>query len=354
MRIFEVDRTPGNEEVAIYFDINGAEIRSIAYTCKDPVASGIFESGKDFYLEVVKSAYPDKDEKFWKAQRRAWKSAVLGIFYGIGDGSIASTYDMTMDQVAYIRSCLMDNLTEIKKVIKASEEYCARNGEILTVMGDRMFGESYRAHTIGFNMRIQGFSAVALADAFYNNVSCLNACGYETNIKVVVHDSNTIVCKVKDLFKVVYGIEKYYKQYFQKVYHMTYKYDLVLHINLRDPIQFKYNLETKECELVIEDCYGSYLYDTICKYYDVELIDHQYRPLEQRSTDCIMEDFDYKGHKYYCDNNYTWPGKHVYKFKILNPIEELRGMVDKVGYNETYFEDRDENSILKPTVVIHE
>lgn len=354
MRVFEVSREPGDEEIAIYFDINGAEIRSIAYTCEDPVASAIFESGKDFYLEVVKSAYPDRDEKFWKSQRKAWKSAVLGIFYGIGDGSIADTYDMTMDQVAIIRETLMGKLDMIKKTIKASEEYCAKHGEILTVMGDKMYGEAYRAHTIGFNMRIQSFSAVALADAFYTNVSCLNACGYPTNIRVVVHDSNTIVCKIRDLFKVVYGIEKYYKQYFQKVYHMTYKYDLVLHINLRDPIQFKYNLETKECELVIEDCYGTYLYDTICKYYDVELIDHQYRPLEQYSTDCIMEDYDFKGHKYYCDSDYKWPGKHIYKFKILNPIEELTEMVNKVGFNEIFYKDRDENTILKPTVVINE
>lgn len=358
MRCFEVSKEEGDEEVAIYFDINAAELRSIAYTSRDPAAMKIFDDGNDFYLEVVKSAYPNDTPQEWKKKRKRWKQCVLGIFYGIGNQAIANMYNLSLDEADFIRHTLMDKLGIIRKDIEDSVAFCKKNGEIKTIMGDRMFAPFWRAATVGYNSKIQGFSAVALADAFYNDVICLNAIGCPTNIKIVVHDSNTIVTKIKNLFTAIIGIEKYYKGYFLKSYKLRYKYDLILHINLRDAIEFSFNTETMEVELNSTGDGCEWLYNCIKKYYPIEVIEESVEtPPEDVGWDVFCDsvlNWQWKSHRYYCDMDWHLPSKYHYKFKLLATYDELSKEVKRVEDFGVYFKDRDMKSHLPHTWSINE
>jgi len=283
----------------------------------------LFDEGKDVYITVLQIAYPHLSMDEIKAKRKRIKSVVLGAFYGRGNGSIAASEHMTIEEVVALREAFFNKFKQVDKMIKRKKNYCAETGMIQTILGDRTFSDKNRAATVGFNGCIQGTSAVMLAESFYNNVRKGRAVGVRTSIISVVHDSNMIRVPIKDMFRSYLAIRKFYKQYFWDKYRMNYAYDLDIQINLRDSIKFKYEPDTGMVSLNGTEKDVNYLVETIAKYHKIEILEEAIDEKGKSSFYSLLKSYAWKSHRYYPENNFRVPNNKSVSFKLLTPYDEI-------------------------------
>jgi DNA polymerase-1 len=65
-----------------YFDISGAEVRTIAYLSKDPVMLDAYSRGVDPYINAAKIITPGMEESVYWGNRTMYKIMLLGKMYG--------------------------------------------------------------------------------------------------------------------------------------------------------------------------------------------------------------------------------------------------------------------------------
>ena len=294
-----------DDEVGFYFDISQAEVRTTAYLCHDEEMINLYEQGKDVYKEVIKASHPDYDDGRVSAMRASYKSVVLGKLYGRGNRSIADNIGKSLEETNKIISNFFGRFKKINSVIQQKVEFCKEHGYIDTYLGDKIYADKNRAATVGINYFIQNATAVILAEAFNNNLRKQRDLGLTTTIKSVVHDSNIIGVKVKDLFLVIMCCRKYFHDYVMNKYAINYDYDLLIHINLRDKIKIKYDHETSKFSMK-----GSYdsiqtLMNYLDKYYKYDILSDKIT--DEGGYNSVFDmsvNWDFRHHKFYSDNDF--------------------------------------------------
>lgn len=319
---------------------SSAEVRGIAGMSQDPALNKIFAEGKDIYMTVLEQAYPGVPYDELKKKRKRFKSVVLGIFYGRGDMSISTAEHLPIEEVHELTELFFGQFTEVKKLIQKCREYTIANGAALTGLGDYIWLDKNRAHTVAFNTVVQSFAAITLAETFYNNVRKLREAGIPTSIISVVHDSNQLRIKIKDILQALLGVEKFFKKYFKEVYNLDYAYDIDILLNLRDALKFNWNQETGEIKIAGIAEQVDFLANTMMKYYDIEKVSEELDKKGKCSFYAELAKWRWKSHRIYFENDFKEPDEKSVVLKLNTPISELHKNIDKVSNGEIFYKDR--------------
>ena len=192
------------DHLLTYFDISGAEVRSIAYLSKCKFFLDNYAKGLDPYVESARVLKPGQDEEFYWKHRGGYKSLILGKMYGIGLATLAKGFGVTVDEMKVIDKEFMALIPEIRDYIKKSVKFTEESGMINTILGDKLSIKDEphdRWSRLAINLKIQGFSALALAAGFENIISRSYLEGApQVRPLNVVHDSSQNYIKCQDIW----------------------------------------------------------------------------------------------------------------------------------------------------------
>ena len=170
-----------------YFDISSAEIRTAAAQSKDPTLQGKFDSGEDVYIACGKiymgedgwNALSDKDKKKW---RKAMKSTMLGILYGLGKNSLAERINTSPTEAERIIETVFKTYPLLKPYIESQQKYpFLHDGKVNTLFGDILIPPEWkyyqeattqkdkknleaRLKRLAVNLPIQGGTSLAIKE----------------------------------------------------------------------------------------------------------------------------------------------------------------------------------------------
>ena len=127
-----------------YFDISSAEIRTASAQSKDETLQGKFDRGEDVYIACGKiylgedgwNALSDKDKKTW---RKAMKSTMLGILYGLGKNSLAERINASPEEAGRVIETVFKTYPKLKPYIERQQVYpFTHDGRVNTLFGDTL------------------------------------------------------------------------------------------------------------------------------------------------------------------------------------------------------------------------
>lgn len=227
-----------------YFDISGAEVRTVAYTSKAKFFMDCYAQGKDVYIEAAKIVEPGEDLSYYKRRRGAYKQILLGRMFGMGDELMAEMTESTLEESIERGNNMFKLMPEVEALIQEKANYCTEHEGICeTILGDKMVMEGKRRDQwarLGINQVIQGFTAIALADGFFHNIYV----SYKTGeIKIrpvnVVHDSSQNLFETKKLFEIIPYYDKNMREYLLEKYGINWAFDTEAGVNYYDMVDLE-------------------------------------------------------------------------------------------------------------------
>lgn len=224
-----------------YFDISGAEVRTLAYMSHAKFFLDCYAKHKDVYIESAKVVEPGMDADYYKGRRGVYKQILLGRMYGMGDEKMADMTESTLEESMERGKQMFALIPEVEEYIQRKSNYCVEHeGVCETITGDKMVMEGKTRDKwarLGINQVIQGFSAVALADGFYNNIYQSYKTG-EIIIRPVnvVHDSSQNLFETKKLFEIIPFYQKHMRQYLLEKYKVDWAFDTEAGVNYYDMV----------------------------------------------------------------------------------------------------------------------
>ena len=233
-----------------YFDISSAEVRTAAYRSGDPVMVHLFETKQDLYIHVAKLYFGDtrwngmdKSEK--KKWRKAFKTILLGVIYGMGTRTLAGRLGVDEVTAQSLIDTVMNEFKVLKKYVEYNMAYPEKHdGFINQIYGDTLRSRSWRfirkpdgsqdkfetmrVQRHGINWLIQSGSALTLAAGFYNNIIEGHKMGLNLVPIIVVHDSNTNYVPIDSLFELRGAYDKNFTGYCSERVKSPFLFDLFL------------------------------------------------------------------------------------------------------------------------------
>lgn len=199
------------------------EVRTLAYLSGDPEMINSYETGEDLYVKAAKMFQPDmdyNDKEVLGYQRGIFKTLLLGKLYRMSDNALAVQLRLKQDDVVGASKALFKLFHVVKSYGDASSQYpLTNNRKVDTVLGDIITLSTkepdYRLLVQGINLKIQGFTATALASGFYNIIREGDRCSIKVQPNIVVHDSSTNIFKIRDVLEIG---EFYYKHFTEWLY----------------------------------------------------------------------------------------------------------------------------------------
>jgi len=233
---------PEDDKIFVYFDISQAEIRTIAYTSQDKKLIEYYEKDIDIYSDMVNQMFGNTISKEeFKFYRSLVKTIVLGIFYGRGVSSIKSAVQYKLKDDSVVDQLYKNFIKNFKRTmifVDKKRKFAENTGYIDTLFGDKIESQEGRHYTCGINYYVQNSTAVILAEGFLNLYLHGKKKNLEFSPKLVVHDSATFSVPVKNLPLIYDEFKEGFYNYLKNKYGIPYKYDLILHTNLKTKIKF--------------------------------------------------------------------------------------------------------------------
>jgi DNA polymerase I-like protein with 3'-5' exonuclease and polymerase domains len=168
--------TPPNYLMS-YFDISGAEIRTISFMSHDEFMMESYREGKDPYIEMAKYAFADKgyDEDYLRREwRPLFKMILLGLLYGMSIPKLSQMTGLTEEMSTKLVNDLWKRCPGLKSFIQKKEQWALDHpGYVESALGDILEvgdEEADRLSRLGINQFIQNYSSVSLADGFFHNI----------------------------------------------------------------------------------------------------------------------------------------------------------------------------------------
>lgn len=236
-----------------YFDISGAEIRTVAYQSNCKFFLDCYKEGRDVYITAAGIVEPGEDKSYYKAQRGKYKQILLGRLFGMGDELMAEMTESTLQESIERGNQMFKLMPEVEQYIQKKAEYCTlHEGVCDTILGDTMIMEGKRTdqwQRLGINQVIQGFTAIALADGFFNNIYQ----SYKTNEIIVrpvnvVHDSSQNLFETKHIFEICDFYSRNMREYLYEKYNVDWAFDTLVGVNYYDMVEIS-NLDKDKLSL---------------------------------------------------------------------------------------------------------
>jgi hypothetical protein len=177
----------------------------------------------------------------FKFYRSLVKTIVLGIFYGRGVSSIKLAVQDKLKDDSVVDQLYKNFIKNFKRTmifVDKKRKFAENTGYIDTLFGDKMESGEGRHYTCGINYYVQNSTAVILAEGFLNLYLHGKKKNLEFSPKLVVHDSATFSVPVKNLPLIYDEFKEGFYNYLKNKYGIPYKYDLILHTNLKTKIKF--------------------------------------------------------------------------------------------------------------------
>jgi hypothetical protein len=255
-----------------YFDISGAEIRTISFMSKDPFMIDCYEKGLDPYITMARFTYPESEydpskhddmdyEDYLRSWRGAFKSILLGLLYGMGIETLANNAEIDVETAEQVTVDLWERCPVLKQFVEEKSQWALDHiGYVQSALGDVLEmdegdGED-RAARLGINQFIQNYASVSLADGFMNVIEIsihhrdekLNSKDFILRPAGVVHDSCQIYFPTKYLFEMQDYYERTLSGYLYDLHKILYAFDLEVGTNYYDMIGLK-SLDSTHIEL---------------------------------------------------------------------------------------------------------
>lgn len=233
-----------------YFDISGAEIRTIAFMSNSKFFQECYDQGKDVYIEAAKIVEPGEDLSYYKGRRPTYKQILLGRIFGMGDEKMADMTDSTLEESIDRGNKMFALMPEVEQLIQEKAQYCVdHEGMCETFLGDTMYFEGKRSdqwQRLGINQAVQGFTAIALADGFFNIIYVSYK---EKKIIVrpvnVVHDSSQNLFETKKLFEISGFYTENMRKYLYDKYKVDWDFETEVGANYYDMVGIENETPTK-------------------------------------------------------------------------------------------------------------
>lgn len=241
-----------------YFDISGAEIRTISFMSQDDFMMNNYHKGLDPYITMARMTFPhdSKDckdmtdeeyEDFLRDWRGAFKQVLLGSLYGMGPDKMSELAEISPEECEKVQNNLWSLAPKLKKFIEEKSTWAEQHpGFVQSALGDVLeLDESDgddRLARLGINQFIQNYSSVSLADGFMNNIEKsihhrdekLNAKDFILRPLGVVHDSCQIYFPTKYLFEMNEYYTRNLSGYLYDIHKILYAFDLEVGVNYYD------------------------------------------------------------------------------------------------------------------------
>lgn len=253
------------DRLFFYFDCSQAEVKTCAYSSKDPVLLQMYAEGKDIYVEMAKAMYKEKFDK--SRHRKMFKSVVLGLLYGRGTYSIASACEVEFEEAKQLVELFKNMFPVMYEFIQNKVKFAVENEEIETLLGDRVYlrGGDNPA-TCGINYFVQGGTALMLGNGFYNCAYTAIKDKLGVLSKGMIHDAYLGTIFAKLIVLMYFYFKKMFTGFIEKTYNITYLYDFEIGVNFRDKIHCTIDKETGIMSLSGESIYVEKVANVILKY----------------------------------------------------------------------------------------
>lgn len=224
--------------LASYFDVNSAEVRSIAWLSKDEKMMGHFKAGRDIYIECARLFYPDHTEKELKNDRKVFKIVLLGLMYGMTVVGMQQLIgNITIEECEKAQELMLGQFPSLKKFIEWKSKYPLRhNGRIETILGDTLISTDPidKQERQGINACIQNFTAVILVQGFFNIIKASDLERYGIQNIIYVHDSSINYFPVERFWTVDKFYNKHFRDYLNELVGIDYKFKTLVGTNYWD------------------------------------------------------------------------------------------------------------------------
>jgi hypothetical protein len=336
-----------------YFDISGAEIRTISFMSQDDFMMSCYHEGKDPYITMAKFTFPrdtypysemsdDEYSDYLKSWRGAFKQVLLGSLYGMGPDKMADIAEISVEECEKVQRDLWERCPKLKAFIEQKSTWAQDHpGYVQSALGDVLElaeddGED-RAARLGINQFIQNYSSVSLADGFMNTIDksihrtdeVMNQKDFILRPLGVVHDSCQIYFPTKYLFEMNEYYTRNLSGYLFDLHKILYAFDLEVGVNYFDVCDL-HQISPTEIELtgtytaikaLIEKCHADGLMveveylKLVKKHQDpIELTgmaDSEFKP--KITDNVITEFFNNNCYAKYCED------RSKFKAKIIKP-----------------------------------
>lgn len=208
--------------VLIQLDYSQLEYRVAAILSGDPVFRQVFIDGHDLHQRtaelIAPVAWGIQPEAVTKDHRRSAKTVNFGLFYGMGDESLASMLGCSNRQARKIREAVLGQFEVTAKWIDSRISYTHEQGVTWTywdgekarmrqlwniASGDG--GQASRAKNGSFNTPVQGSAADYCLRSLCEIVQWIEDDNLTAKVVNTVHDSIIIECDEADAHDMVYG-----------------------------------------------------------------------------------------------------------------------------------------------------
>lgn len=176
----------------------------------DPDLIDKFNKGEDVYIYCAKiylgeegwNKLNDKQKKKW---RKAFKTILLGLIYGLGRSSLAERIDATLEEADHIIKSVYDNFPRLREYVKEQGDFpLEHNGYINTMLGDKLKVREWdilnspstpnreknnlraRIQRLGVNLPIQGGTSAIMQHGFFNNIRKSIEEGWEQPLQPII------------------------------------------------------------------------------------------------------------------------------------------------------------------------
>jgi hypothetical protein len=131
-----------------YFDISGAEIRTISFMSQDDFMMDNYHKGLDPYITMARMTFPHDDpeyasmsdeeyEDFLKSWRGSFKQVLLGSLYGMGPDKMADIAEITPEQCEMVQNKLWSLAPKLKRFIEEKSTWAEEHpGYVQSALGD--------------------------------------------------------------------------------------------------------------------------------------------------------------------------------------------------------------------------
>ena len=224
--------------LASYFDVNSAEVRSIAWLSNDEKMIGHFKAGRDIYIECARLYYPDYSEKELKGARKIFKIVLLGLMYGMTTiGMQQLIGNITLEECERAKDLMLGQFPSLKKFIEIKSKYpLTHNGKIDTILGDIIISkdEIDKQERQGINACVQNFTAVILVQGFFNIIKNSDIDNYGIQNIIYVHDSSINYFPLDKLWSIDTYYNKHFRAYLNDLVGIDYKFKTLVGTNYWD------------------------------------------------------------------------------------------------------------------------
>lgn len=206
--------------VLVQLDYSQIEYRVAAMLSQDPVFMQVFIDGHDLHQRTAELismvAWGIPPDQVTKEHRSAAKTVNFGLFYGMGDESLAALLGCSIAQAKKIRDAVLGQFKVTAQWIEEQVRYCQQHGVTWTYWDGKRTrmrqlwniastdgAAASRAKNGSFNTPVQGTAADYTLKSLCEIVDWIEGDNIDAKVVNTVHDSIIIECNEHEIDDVV-------------------------------------------------------------------------------------------------------------------------------------------------------